>query len=144
MATYRSEEVTLGASAERVFEKLDNLEGLGDMIRNAPADKIPADKLEMIEKIEVTGDRISIPAGAMGMITLRKTRSDFPTLIRLEGEGTPVAMSMSLHITPVNEAASRAAVEIDLQIPAMLKPMVSGPINKMTSEFANMLRAIPF
>lgn len=144
MATYRSEDVTLGAPAERVFTKLDNLEGLGEMLRNAPVDKIPADKMEMIKQIEVSGDRIKIPGGAMGMITLRKTRSEAPTLIKLEGEGLPMAMSMSLHITPVNEESSSASVEIDLQIPAMLKPMVSGPLNKMTSEFANMLRAIPF
>ena len=37
-----------------------------------------------------------------------------------------------------------ANVEIDLQIPAMLKPMVNGPMKKMTTEFANMLRAVPF
>ncbi len=144
MATYRSEDVTLGAPAEAVFLKLNNLQGLGDMIKNAPADQIPADKRDMLEKIEVSQDTISFPAGPMGAITLRKMGSVNPSLIRLEGEGTPVPMSLSLHIVPMGEVASTASVEIDIQIPAMLKPMVSGPLNKMTSEFANMLRAIPF
>lgn len=144
MATYRSEDVTLGAPAETVFLKLDNLQGLGEMIRNAPAEQIPADKRDMLEKIEVTADTISFPAGPMGAITLRKTQSVSPSLIRLEGEGTPVPMSLSLHIVPMGDVASTAYVGIDLQIPAMLKPMVSGPLNKMTSEFANMLRAVPF
>ncbi len=144
MATYRSEDVTLGAPAETVFLKLDNLQGLGDMIKNAPADQIPADKRDMLEKIEVNADRISFPAGPMGAITLRKTSSVNPSLIRLEGEGTPVPMSLSLHIVPMGDVTSTASVEIDIQIPAMLKPMVNGPLNKMTSEFANMLRAIPF
>ncbi len=144
MATYRSEDVTLGAPAETVFLKLDNLQGLGEMIKNAPAEQIPADKRDMLEQIEVSADRISFPAGPMGAITLRKTQSVNPSLIRLEGEGTPVPMSLSLHILPMGEATSTASVEIDIQIPAMLKPMVSGPLNKMTSEFANMLRAIPF
>lgn len=144
MATYRSEDVTLGAPAETVFLKLDNLQGLGEMIRNAPAEQIPADKRDMLEKIEVTADTISFPSGPMGAITLRKTQSVSPSLIRLEGEGTPVPMSLSLHIVPMGDVASTAYVEIDLQIPAMLKPMVSGPLNKMTSEFANMLRAVPF
>lgn len=144
MATYKSEEVTLGANAESVFAKLDNLRGLGEMIKSAPADMIPADKREMLEAIEVTDETISFPAGPMGSLTMRKTQSVAPTLIKLEGEGTPVPMSMSLHITPMGETACTASVEIDIQIPAMLKPMISGPLNKMTGEFANMLRAIPF
>lgn len=144
MATYKSEEVTLGASAGTVFFKLNNLQGLGDMIKNAPADQIPADKREALEKIEVSADTVSFPAGPMGAVTLRKTESVSPTLIRLVGEGVPVPMSLSLHILPMGEEACRASVEIDIQIPAMLKPMVSGPLQKMTTEFANMLRAIPF
>lgn len=144
MASYRSEEVTLGAPAERVFEKLDNLQGLGDMIKNAPADQIPDDKRRMLEQITVTPDTISFPAGPMGAMTLRKTQSVAPTLLRLEGEGTPVPMSLTLNIIPMGEETSSASVEIDLQIPAMLKPMVNGPMQKMTTEFANMLRAVPF
>ena len=144
MATYRSEDVTLGAPAQTVFRKLDNLEGLGELIKNAPADQIPEDKRQMLESINVTSDTITFPAGPMGALTLRKTRSVDPTLIRLEGEGAPVPMSLNLNIIPMGDESCMANVEIDLQIPAMLKPMVSGPMQKMTSEFANMLRAVPF
>ncbi|MDE6338380.1 MAG: hypothetical protein K2K97_01160 [Muribaculaceae bacterium] len=144
MATYKSDDVTLLAPAEVVFAKLDNLEGLGDMIKNAPADQIPADKREMLEGISVTHDTITFPAGPMGSLTLRKTQSVAPTLIRLEGDGGPVPMSLSLNIIPVSAENCSANVEIDLQIPAMLKPMVNGPMKKMTTEFANMLRAVPF
>ena len=144
MATYKSDDVTLLAPAEKVFAKLDNLEGLGDMIKNAPADQIPDDKRQMLEGISVTADTITFPAGPMGALTLRKTQSLAPTLIRLEGDGGPVPMSLTLNIIPMGEESSKANVEIDLQIPAMLKPMVSGPMKKMTTELANMLRAVPF
>lgn len=144
MATYRSEDVTLLAPANVVFGKLDNLEGLGEMIKNAPADQIPDDKRQMLEGISINADTISFPAGPMGSLTLRKTKSIEPTLIRLEGEGTPVPMSLSLNILPMGEESCTANVEVDLQIPAMLKPMVNGPMQKMTTEFANMLRAVPF
>lgn len=144
MANYRSEDVTLGVSAEKAFAKLDNLEGLGDLIKNVPADKIPADQRDMLEKIKVTPDTISFPSGPMGEIKLRKTQSVSPNLIALEGEETPVPMSLKLHLMPMGEEACTANVEIDLQIPAMLKPMVSGPLKKMTTEFANMLRQMPF
>lgn len=144
MANYKSEDVTLGAPAEVAFAKLDNLEGLGELIKNAPEDKIPAEQRDMIEKIKVTSDSISFPSGSLGEIKLRKTKSVAPNLIQLEGEGTPVPMSLRLNIMPFGETACTANVEIDLQIPAMLKPMVSGPLKKMTTEFANMLRQMPF
>lgn len=144
MATYKSDDVTLGASADKVFAKLDNLEGLGEMIKNAPADMIPDDKRELLEGITVTADTITFPAGPVGALTLRKAGSVAPTLIRLEGDGGPVPMSMMLNIIPVSDECCRANIEIELQIPAMLKPMVNGPMKKMTSEFANMLRAVPF
>ncbi len=144
MATYKSEEVTLQAPASTVFEKLNNLEGLGAMIQNAPVDMIPADKRELLGQIRVTADTISFPAGAMGSLTLRKVESVAPRLIRLQGEGSPVPMSMTLHISPMGEECSTAEVEIDLKVPAMLKPMLNGPMQKMTREFAQMLRSVKF
>ncbi len=144
MANYKSEDVTLGVPVERAFAKLDNLEGLGELIKNAPADKIPAEQRDMLDKISVTSDTISFPSGPMGEIRLRKVKSVEPTLIELAGEGTPVPMSLKLHLLPMGETACTANVEIDLQIPAMLKPMVNGPLKKMTTEFANMLRQMPF
>ena len=144
MATYSSEEVIITAPAEKVFRKLDNLEGLGEMLSNAPADQIPEEKRAMLSQIAVTQDTISFPAGPMGAITMRKTMSEEPVLIRLEGEGTPVPMSLSLHILPQGEDMCGARVEISIEIPAMLKPMVNGPLKKMTEEFARMLRVVPF
>lgn len=144
MATYKSDEVTLNAPAERVYAKLSNLEGLSELLKNAPVDQIPEDKRGMLDQIKVTADTISFPAGPMGALTMRKARCVEPTLIRLEGEGTPVAMALNLKITPMGDSMCGAQVEIDIQIPMMLKPMISGPLTKMTKEFANLLRAIPF
>lgn len=144
MATYKSEEVTLNASAEKVYGKLSNIQGLGEMIKNAPVDAIPADKRGLLEQITVTGDSVSFPAGPMGAITLQKGKCVEPTLITLEGVGTPVPMKLCLNIAPLGDANCSAEVEIDIQIPMLLKPMIGGPLQKMTKEFANMLRAIPF
>ena len=70
MATYKSDDVTLLAPAEKVFAKLDTREGLGDMIKNAPADQIPEDKRQMLEGISVTADTITFPAGPDGGVDL--------------------------------------------------------------------------
>lgn len=144
MATYKSDVVTIHSSAENVFSKLNNLEGLSGMIKNAPTDVMPEDKRVLLDSISVTADSISFPAGQFGSLTLKKTESEAPRLIKLTGEGTPVPMSMSLMIQPLGSEECEATVEIDLQVPMMLKPMINGSMKKMTGEFAQMLRTIKF
>lgn len=143
MAEFKSEETPINAPAEKVFGKLSNLESLGEALRNVPEDQIPADQKDLFDKVRITPDTISFPAGPVGDLTLQMTRRESPSLIQLEGVGSPVPMTLSLRIRPITEVNCTAQAAIDLQIPAMLKPMVSGPLNKMMSQFADMLRRIP-
>lgn len=129
--------------AETVFGRLSNLEGLAGMLKNVPTDSIPADQLSLLEQVKVTPETITFPGGPVGDVTLRLVETVPPTLIRLEGEGTPVAMGLILHIMPLGEDTCETYVEIDIQIPAMLKPMVNGPLQKMADQFAMMLRQMP-
>ena len=144
MATYSSGSVNLNASADNVFKKLSNLNNLQSLLNNVPADRIPADKREMFENLKITEDSIEIPGGPMGSLTLRMVEKVEPTLIKLAGEGLPIALSLSMHITPESESSSKANVDIDIDIPAMLKPMIGGQIQKMASQFGDMLGAISF
>ncbi len=144
MAVYKSNEVALTASAEKVFSKLSNLEGLGEILKNVPDSMIPDDKRQMLEQITVTNDSISFPAGPVGALTLRVVEKIAPSLIRLEGENSPVPLSMSMHIYPTGEDTSDGQVEIDIKIPALLKPMIGGTMQKMVDEFSQVLRSIPF
>ena len=144
MATYKSDEVTLTASADSVFSRLSNFESLKDLLAQVPADQIPADKKEMFDSIRLTSDSIELPGGPVGSIKLRVVERTAPTRITLKGEGTPVPLQLQLDIHPVDEAACRAQAKVDIEIPMMLKPMISGPMQKMTEQFASVLRSIPF
>lgn len=144
MATFKSEEVTLHASADKAFARLSNLEGLGDLLKQADQAGVPDDQREMLDNIDITSETITIPGGPTGPITLRKTETIAPSLIRMEGEGTPVALSLALHLRPLTDDSCEANVEIDIAIPPMLRPMIAGPLQKMTDQFSQVLRAIPF
>ncbi len=144
MAKYNSEDVLLNAPAEAVFSKLSNLENLRSLLEKVPADKIPADKMEMFNNITITPDAITVPGGPVGALTFRVKEKVEPSLIRLVGEGSPVPLSLAMHISADTEITSKAKVVIDIDIPAMLKPMVGGHIQKMADQFGQVLRAIPF
>ncbi|MDE7402803.1 MAG: SRPBCC family protein [Muribaculaceae bacterium] len=143
MALYKSENVSISASADRVFDKLSNLEGLGELIKKVPEDKVPADQRAMLEQVVVTPQTITFPGGPVGDVTLRLAETVRPTLIKMEGEGTPVPMSLMLHVSPISDELCEARVEIDINIPMMLKPMVNGPLQKLVDQFAVMLGRLP-
>ena len=144
MANFKSDTVTINASAQRVFEKLSDLNNIGTLLENAPLDQIPEDKRDALGKISFTSDSISFPAAPVGDVTLTVTKREPYSLIMLEGVGTPVPLSLSLNIEEISEAECRGYVSIDLAIPAMLKPMISGPLQKMTDQFSQVLRSLKF
>ena len=144
MAIFKSGEVSLHAPADIVFTKLSNLENLRSLLDKVPADQIPDDKRQMFENITITPDTITVPGGPVGALTFRVKERVAPSLIKLEGEGAPVALNLLMHIEPEGSDYSRAQVEIDIAIPAMLKPMVSGPLQQMADQFSQVLKAIPF
>ena len=95
MATFNSEEVSLNAPAEAVFAKLSNLENLRSLLDKVPADQIPADKMEMFNSITITPDSITVPGGPVGALTFKVKEKINPSLIKLEGEGAPVPLSLA-------------------------------------------------
>ncbi|MCH5235293.1 MAG: hypothetical protein J1E16_08345 [Muribaculaceae bacterium] len=144
MSIYSSDKISLNASATSVYDKLSNLENLQGMLDKVPADKIPEDKRQMFENIKITPDTIEVPGGPMGNLLFRVTERKSPSLIKLRGEGIPIEMSLVLHIEPLTESSSTATVDIDINIPAMLKPMIGGQIQKIANQFGDVLGAIPF
>lgn len=90
MAEYKSAETPVKASADAVFNKLSNLEGLKDLLSRVPEEQVPADQRDLFNQIQITPDTISFPAGPVGNLTLQLTETVKPTFIKLEGAGTPV------------------------------------------------------
>lgn len=127
-----------------MFDKLSNLDNLKPLLENVPRDVIPEDKRDMFDNLHITNDTISIPAGPVGNIVLRVTDRLPYSLINLTGEGTPVPMGMRMEIESLGADSCEVQVAIDLEIPAMLKPMVSGPLKKIVDQFSQVLGAIPF
>lgn len=144
MSKYSSEEITLKGSAEHVFDVVSNPEALKKMLDNIPADKIPEDKRAMFDNLKLEGDCLEIPGGPVGSIKLKINRNQRPSLVELSGIDTPVAMSLKFHLTPQTADSCKGKVELDIDIPMMLKPMIGGTLQKVVDQFAMVLKAIPF
>lgn len=142
MAEYKSSPVTVNKSAEAIYDRLTDLAGLEQAIRNIPADKIPADKREMLDGIRVDENSLVIPGGPVGSITLMKTTCERPSLVSYEGVGTPVPVTLIAHISAKDTESCEITVSADIQVPAMLKPMLNGPMQKMVDQVSTSLKSL--
>ncbi|MCM1319584.1 MAG: SRPBCC family protein [Muribaculaceae bacterium] len=141
---YKSKSITLSAPIDRVYARYSNLENLKSIIDNAPADKIPADKLEQLKSMEVTPDSITMQGGPTGAITLNVVNREAPNLIALSPVGIPMQLELQLRFSPLSETETEAVAAIVADIPMMLRPMVKGPFQQIVDQFAAMMSAIPF
>lgn len=143
MADFKSTPRLIHAPAEAVFDKLSNLSAFSEILASVPQSAVPAEQREMLDKVKVTDNSISFPAGPVGDLTMVMSRKERPTLVEMEGEGTPVAISLRLEIAPMG-AECEAAVALDVAIPPMLKPMVGGTLQKMADQFADVIERLNY
>lgn len=144
MSDYKSSSRRVNASAEAVYDKLSNLSAFRDVLANVPESAVPADQRDLLDKVSVTDDSITFPAGPVGEITLQVTQRVRPTHISLEGVGTPVPLGLMLTLVPGNSEECEAIVSMDVAIPAMLKPMVGGTLQKMVDQFADVIQRLEY
>lgn len=145
MSEYKSDKIEIKASAQAVFDRLSNPENLKTALEAKDADNVlTPEQRAQLESIKVTSDSLSLPGGPVGQITLRITRLEEPTLIHFEGEGTPVPLSLDFVIDPVDDSRCMAEAVIDLELPAMLRPMVGPTLKKMAAQFGNLLANLPY
>lgn len=136
MAEYKSNPVALHKSAEQVYNTLTDLRGLGEAISGIPHDQVPEDKLQMLEGIKIDDDSMTIPGGPTGAITLRRAHCTPYSEVSYEGVGTPVPVSLAARIQSTGPDSCEVTVEAAISVPAIMKPMLNGPMNKMVNEVA--------
>lgn len=144
MASFKSASSPINASAEKVYEKFSNLDNLASLLKRVPDGTVPSEQQELLENIQIDSDSITMPGGPVGSLRLVIAERRKPTLIRLEGEGTPVPLSVSMHIQPTGPDTCNAQAEIEIELPMMLAPMVKGPLQKMADQFGDVMKAISF
>ena len=144
MAVYKSSGRAVFAPAAAVYNKLSDLNGPKGLIDNIPADVVPEDKTELLAGVRITSDSISFPAGPVGEITLRVAEKIEPSLISLEGVGTPVALNLRLELAGIAASECEAVVALEIAIPPMLKPMVGGSLQKMVDQCADIIERLKY
>ena len=136
MATFTSKPTIVDSPAATVAEKFSDLSAMQKVL-----DQIPADERAKIGDIALTPDSIVMKTPQVGDITLKVTQRT-PERVTLTAMGSPVPMNLSVNIKPLSDTQTELTTSMDVEIPAFLKPMVGGTLQKAVAQFGQLMQRL--
>ncbi len=134
MATYKSKQVTISHPIEEVYEKISNIGAYQQKL-----DSLPAEVKDKLGDVRFEPDAIVITAAPVGEIRFAVKERIKPSSVKLSAEQSPVPLTLSVNLTPDSDSSTSAVSQIDVEIPAMLKPMVGGKMQEAADKFGELI-----
>lgn len=134
MAKYEGKPVTIDRPALDVYNSITNLGAY-----QARLDELPQEAREKIGSVRFTDNSIFIAAAPVGEIQFDVAEKIEPELMRLSAANSPVPFNIIIRIAPEGDAACKVATELDVDIPAMLRPMIGGKMQEAADKFSELI-----
>lgn len=104
-------------------------------------DGLPEEVRVQVSGIKFDVDSVTIPAPQIGEIKFAIVERT-PEKIVFEGQGVPMPMTTVIDLKPVGNDQCELTTSLDIQIPMMLKPFISGPLQKAVDKFTTLFVAM--
>ncbi len=134
MAVYKSKPVTVGRPATELYERLSDLSR-----PEGSRDKLPAEPRQQSGNVQFSADSIRIQTPQVGEIAFKIIEKIEPEKVVFGTESSPVPLTMTLVVAPISDSASTVAAEINVEIPAMLRPLVGPQLQKAADQLGNLI-----
>lgn len=134
MATFTSKPFQVASSAASVADKFSDFTRFQGLI-----DSLPEAERAKVGDLALTQDSIIMKTPQVGEITLKVTERT-PERITLSAVGSPVPMILAVDIKDLSEASSELTTSMEVDIPAFLKPMIGGTMQKAVDQFGDLMK----
>lgn len=135
MTTYSSKTIELQMPVEAVYARISDIGGFQSRI-----DQLPEEVRSKIGSVRFTDDSIIINAAPMGDMVLKVTERIPEKRVAFTAHGAPVPLVMAINLEAVGEDRTNVTTSIDVEIPAILKPMVGPKLQEAAEKFGDMIR----
>ena len=134
MAKYESKPVAVNQPIEALFDRFSDISLFQQKI-----EEIPADQRAKIGDVTFEADAICINTPQVGQLKFQVTERTAPGHIVFSAVGSPIPLSMVIDIKSISESASEVVTAIDVEIPAMLRPLIGGKMQEAADKFGEMI-----
>lgn len=135
MTEYTSEVKQIPYSAERVFNKLSNLNNL-ESVRPLIEGKV--------KEFSFNEDSCSFNVDPVGSVCVRIVEREPNSTIKFASEKSPIEFLFWIQLKEVSVEDTRMKLTFRADIPFFLKAMVSNKIEEGIANFADMLSRMPY
>lgn len=137
MATFKSPKTEIGKSADELFDRFSDLSHLQTAL-----DGLSPEQRSQVGDVEFTADSLKIVTPQVGAIEFTVVDRVRPSKIVFGTKSSPVPLSMELDIEPTGEASSSVQTLIDVEIPAMLRPLIGPQLQKAADKFGELISGL--
>ena len=134
MAKYESKPVAVNQPIEALFDRFSDISLFQQKI-----EEIPAEDRAKIGDVTFEADAICINTPQVGQLKFQVTERTAPGHIVFSAVGSPIPLSMVIDIKSISESASEVVTAIDVEIPAMLRPLIGGKMQEAADKFGEMI-----
>lgn len=137
MTTYTSQPIEAPLSASAIYDRISDFSKLGGLVAS-----LPDEARAKLGDVTFTADTITIPANALGTITMRVSERVPAQRLALKAENSPVPMTMAINLKDKAAEATDITATIDIDIPVFLRPMlakVEPMLHQSVEKFAEMI-----
>lgn len=136
MATYKSKPTVVDVPADVIASKFDDLSVMSDRL-----DNIPAAERERMGDLKFERDAIIIRNPQVGEMRFAVVERS-PERIVFQANGM-LPLKLTVNLSPVGDGAStEVTTVIDIEIPAMLRPLIGSKLQQVADTFGDMIGKI--
>lgn len=136
MSKYIGKPVDVAQPVADVFNKISDIGAY-----QARLDALPEEIRAKLGDVKFTDEAIVITAAPVGEIRFKVVEKKAPDVVRLEAEQSPVPFGIAIHTNAVDDNTTRVSSELEVDIPAMLRPMVGSKLQEAADKFSELMTA---
>ncbi len=130
MTTYSSKPTEVAMPVSSVYERVSNPAAFQERL-----DALPEEVRAKLGAVRFTEDSIIITAAPMGDMVLKITERVADKRVAFTAESAPVPLIMSINLDAKTPESTEIITAIDVEIPAMLRPMVGPKLQEAADKF---------
>lgn len=133
MAQYKSTPVTVRRSVAEINDRFADLSSFQSAI-----DALPAEERAKIGDVRFDKTSIAIKQPQFGEIKFQ-VKTNNPGCIEMEAVGLPLPLNLIVDLLAVDVDTTQVTSSIDVEIPAMLRPLIGGTMQKAVDQFGSLI-----
>ncbi len=134
MSTYSSKPTVVATPIDQLFDRFSDLTNLERKIQ-----QLPEEQLARIGEVHFTPDTMSIITPQVGELKFQVTDRQASNHVAFTAVSSPLPLQMSINLKEVDPESTEVTAAIDVEIPALLRPLVGGKIQEAADKFGQLM-----